>query len=268
MPDSCGAASSDTGSPRRGDGTDRLNLLLLTEADRVEGDRFRVAGPRARHLREVLRAEPGRELRVGLLEGPTGTARVVASGDDAAVLDCGFGTDTPPRPATDLIVAVPRAKTLRRLLPDVAAMGVDHIVLLRTWRVAKPYLAQTILDPAVHRPLLHEGMMQGRTTREPRVAVERRFRPFVEDRLSAFAAGARAFVAHPGAETPLARVELAPGERVVLAVGPEGGFLAAEVEAFRGAGFLPVTMGERTLRVETACVALLAQLDLLRRRGA
>jgi RsmE family RNA methyltransferase len=213
----------------------------------------------------VLRAEEGRELRVGLLEGPMGRGRVVETGDEAVVLECELDAETQPRPDVDLILAIPRSKSLRKLLPDVAAVGVDRIVLLRTWRVAKPYLTQSVLSPAEHRPLLHEGMMQGRTTREPRVSVEPLFKPFVEDRLPGFARGARGLVAHPSAAAPLASLTIAPRERVVLAVGPEGGFVPYEVEAFERAGFTAVSMGERTLRVETACVALLAQIDLLRR---
>lgn len=109
--------------------------------------------------------------------------------------------------------------------------------------------------------------MQARCTREPAVTVEPLFKPFVEDRLPAFTTGATRLVAHPGADRPLASLRLAPDERVVLAVGPEGGWIPFEVDALRTAGFTPVSMGERTLRVETACVALLAQIDLLRRLG-
>jgi RsmE family RNA methyltransferase len=245
-----------------------VNLILLTEADRVDGAHFRVSGVRARHVAEVLRAEPGRELRVGLLEGPLGRGTVVSASPDAALLDCVFDGAPPPRPLTDLVLAIPRAKSLRKLLPEVAALGIDRLVLFRSWRVAKPYLTQSILASAEHRPLLHEGLMQAKCTREPVVTVEPLFKPFVEDRLPAFAAGATKLVAHPGGGTPLANVRIAAEDRVVLAVGPEGGFVPYEVEAFQAAGFTAVSMGERTLRVETACVALLAQIDLLRRTPA
>ena len=50
-------------------------------------------------------------------------------------------------------------------------------------------------------------------------------------------------------------------ERVALLVGPEGGFTAAEVNAARGAGFLPVTLGPRILRTETAAIAGAALLQ-------
>jgi len=244
-----------------------VNLILLTEADRVDGARFRVTGPRARHVAEVLRAEPGRTLRVGLLEGPLGLGTVTATSPDAAELACVFDAAPPPRPRTDLVLAIPRAKSLRKLLPEVTALGIDRLVLFRSWRVAKPYLTQGILDPAEHRPLLHEGLMQAKCTREPVVTVEALFKPFVEDRLPAFAAGAVRLVAHPGGATSLASVRIAADDRVVLVVGPEGGFVPYEVEAFQAAGFTAVSMGDRTLRVETACVALLAQTGLLRHAG-
>src|SRR5207244_5496116 len=116
------------------------NLILLEEADRVDGPRFRLAGRRARHVREVLGAEPGREVRVGLLEGPLGRAAVRALDGDTVELDCAFEPAPPPRPLVDLVLAIPRPKSLVKLLPEVAALGIDRLVLLRTWRVAKPYL--------------------------------------------------------------------------------------------------------------------------------
>ena len=47
---------------------------------------------------------------------------------------------------------------------------------------------------------------------------------------------------------------------IVLAIGPEGGWIPYEVEKFTAAGLQPVQLGERILRVETAVSALLARL--------
>lgn len=242
-----------------------MNLILLFDGDRESGGRFVLGGDRARHVREVLHAEPGRELRVGLLEGPLGTGRVVETVDDRVVLDCAFDAEPPPRPLVDLVLAVPRPKSLVKLWPEIAALGVDRVVLVRTWRVGKPFLTAGALDPDVYRPLLFDGMMQAKTTREPRVTAEPLFRPWVEDRAPALVLGATALVAHPAAATPLAALRISREDRVVVAVGPEGGFIPFEIEALGRAGFRSVSMGERTLRVETATVALLAQIDLLRR---
>jgi 16S rRNA (uracil1498-N3)-methyltransferase len=51
-----------------------------------------------------------------------------------------------------------------------------------------------------------------------------------------------------------------PPARIIVAVGPEGGFAADEVEAARAAGFVSVALGPRVLRSETAALAALAIL--------
>ena len=45
--------------------------------------------------------------------------------------------------------------------------------------------------------------------------------------------------------------------------GPEGGWNDFELDMFVDQGFIPFTMGKRILHVDTATVALLAQLQLL-----
>lgn len=49
-------------------------------------------------------------------------------------------------------------------------------------------------------------------------------------------------------------------EEFWIFVGSEGGFSRAEVETFKNNGLEPVTLGDQVLRVETACIALLAIL--------
>jgi RsmE family RNA methyltransferase len=244
-----------------------MNLVLIEPTDRVGDDPevYVLGGVRAAHVREVLRAAPGKQIRVGLLEGPHGTGEVLEVSEQRVCLRCVFESETPQRPIFDLILAVPRPKSLRKLLPEVTAFGVDRIVLLRTWRVAKPFLSATVLHPDEYRPLLHEGMMQGRHTREPEVLFEPLFKPFVEDRLDAlFANAAHRIVAHPGVERSMAQLRVGPQDRVVGVIGPEGGLLPYEVAALEQHGFEPVRMGPTPLRVETACVALMAQVELLR----
>jgi RsmE family RNA methyltransferase len=46
--------------------------------------------------------------------------------------------------------------------------------------------------------------------------------------------------------------------RVLVAVGPEGGWNDFERELLTARGFEPFSLGARTLRVDTACVALLS----------
>jgi len=56
--------------------------------------------------------------------------------------------------------------------------------------------------------------------------------------------------------------DLAKGQ-LVLAAGPEAGFSEAEEQGLLRAGFVPVRLGPRTLRTETAALAALAALNAL-----
>ena len=245
-----------------------VNLILLEERDRTAHGDFLLRDHRAKHICEVLASVVGSHVRVGLLDGPLGTGEVMRVDKDAVELRCAFDPSPPPKPLVDVLLAIPRPKSLRKLLPEVVALGVDRIVLMRTWRVAKPYITADIVQPEAHRPLLLEGLMQARRTHAPRVSFEPLFKPFLEDRLPAIVRGAaQCIVAHPQAAVPMSSLRIPREGRVVIAIGPEGGFIPYEVEAFEAAGFTPVSMGPFPLRVETACVALMAQIELLRQLG-
>ena len=51
---------------------------------------------------------------------------------------------------------------------------------------------------------------------------------------------------------------LKPGQDVAIFIGPEGGFDDAEIEAAMEAGVIPVTLGKRILRTETAGFTILS----------
>ena len=66
-------------------------------------------------------------------------------------------------------------------------------------------------------------------------------------------------VADPTAVQPLSEVVRASDDgRILLAIGPEGGWNAFELDLLGAHGFRSAGMGPRTLRTDTACVALLA----------
>lgn len=234
-----------------------MNLVLLFDEDFRAADRVELTGRRFRHMVEVHRARVGDSLRVGRLNGRMGTGRVVRLDADSLEMEVVLERPPPaPLPLT-LLLALPRPKVLRRVLQSVAAMGVKRLVLMRTWRVEKSYWESPLLAPEAMRAELLLGLEQGCDTVLPAIALEPRFRPFVEDRLPALAADALRLVADPRAGRECPRdVRRA----VTLAIGPEGGFIPYEVEALERAGFAPVTLGERILRVEQAVPAFVGRL--------
>ncbi len=69
------------------------------------------------------------------------------------------------------------------------------------------------------------------------------------------------FVLSPHVENRLDEYQLAPQASVVLLIGPEGGLSEQEVAAAVQAGFLPLNLGPRVLRTETAAIAAIAALQ-------
>jgi 16S rRNA (uracil1498-N3)-methyltransferase len=67
----------------------------------------------------------------------------------------------------------------------------------------------------------------------------------------------------PLSELALSKMSL-EGEQIILAAGPEAGFSAEEEEALATQGFVPVKIGARVLRTETAALAAVAALNALK----
>ncbi|KJJ98234.1 16S rRNA methyltransferase [Pseudomonas sp. 21] len=234
-----------------------MNLLLLDDADFVTADRVILRDRRLTHMQEVHRAESGDRMRVGRLGGLMGEGRLLRLEANEAELQVSFDQAPPAKLPLTLLLALPRPKMLRRVLQTVAAMGVPRLVLLNSYRVEKSFWQTPFLDPDAVREQLVLGLEQARDTVLPEVIIEKRFKPFVEDRLPALAAGSLGLIGHPG---PWPECPRALSEPVTLAIGPEGGWIPYEVDKLREAGLNPVQLGERILRVETAVTALLARL--------
>ena len=236
-----------------------MNLILLDEHDRLGSCHVTLSDARAAHLLRVLKVVPGQAVRVALLDGPLGVGTVESAGDGRVTLRCVFEADIPRRPRVDVLLALPRPKVMRRLWAQFAALGVGQIILTNAERVERQYFDTHVLAEACYRPLLIEGMQQARDTRLPLVSIHRQFKVLVEDQLDMlFSAGLR-LVADPHGTTSIgAAVAEHADQRVLVAIGPEGGWNAFELALFQAHGFRAVGLGPRTLRVDTACTAILA----------
>lgn len=234
-----------------------MNLLLLEPRDLIGPDRARIAGARLRHLRQVLGSQPGSTVRAGLVGGLMGTGQVERIDEESATLALELADQPPAKLPLTLIAALPRPKAIRRLLRTAAEQGVARLILLNSWKVEKSYWQTPVLTDASIRGYLLEGLQQARDTILPKVDLEPRFKPFVEDRLPALVAGTRGLLAHPGNHPACPCALDMP---CTLAIGPEGGFTEYEAARLTAAGLQPVQLGKRILRVETAAIALPARL--------
>lgn len=246
-----------------------MNLLLLSPDELDSQHRCQLTGRRHQHLLNVLHCQVGSRLRAGVMNVGYGTATVLQCETDVSRVSVSLERPCERPTFKTLLLAVPRPKVLSRCLQHAAALGYEHILLLRTNRVDKAHLSSHRLLAERYQQDLRLGLEQARRVRVPTVRVYSRFRPFVEDELQARVAPLLRFIAHPTASaltlerfTQLARTsELHAG--YALAVGPEGGFIPFEVESLEHSGFVPASFGAAPLRVESALSYITGQLDCL-----
>ena len=238
-----------------------MNRILFEPCEIADGVAT-CGGARAAHILSVLHGAVGQLLKTGEVDGPIGTGEIVGISEEGGspVVRVRVNHDAKGlEPWCDLVLAPPRPRVMKRLLPQIAALGVGTIVLVGAKKVEKDFWGATLLKEENYRPLLVDGLMQSGTSALPRLLVRRNFRAFVRDELDALIPSRDRVVAHPyGASR--ARSGSAAGGRLLLAVGPEGRWTDEEVELLESRGFARYSLGPRILRTDTAVVALLARL--------
>ena len=225
---------------------------------------------------KVLLGEVGQVLKTGEINGLIGTSVITnisclpsSVSSPSITVSCSH-TEKSISPWIDLILAPPRPRVMKRLLPQLAALGVGRIFLVGAKKVEKDFWGATLLKPENYRPLLIDGLMQAGTSILPTLETRRNFRKFIKEELDTLWPESRRIVAHPyGAGEDFRRETLDVTSslssnvlrpRLLLAIGPEGGWTDDEVALLEEHGFTRYSLGSRILRTDTATVALLAQL--------
>jgi RsmE family RNA methyltransferase len=234
-----------------------MNLVLLFEEDFVAEGTVRLSDRRFEHIRDTIGAAPGKIIKAGLLNGNLGEGEILETGEEQLTMRVCLDQPPPePLPLT-LIFALPRPKTLKKVVHAAVSMGVKKIFIIECWKVDKSYWSSPLLEPGGLDEHIILGLEQGRDTVWPEIQLRRRFKPFVEDELENLTGDSLALAAHPGdSESCPALVDKA----VTLCIGPEGGFTDYEVDMLQKHGCKTVSLGERIMRTEVAIPALIGRL--------
>jgi 16S rRNA (uracil1498-N3)-methyltransferase len=136
-------------------------------------------------------------------------------------------------------------------------LGVKHITPILTERCVVQFKGEKKPQRWLHwqKIVQHAAEQSGRTT-VPELSEIEHVQLWVDKQQ-----GLKVFL-DPYAESTLA--DLSPQDRhVTLLTGPEGGFSGQERDIAKAAGFIPVRLGSRILRTETASLAALAAVQML-----
>jgi 16S rRNA (uracil1498-N3)-methyltransferase len=230
--------------------------VLVPPGALAPGAVLRLEPEEARHL-QARRVAPGDP--VTLLDGRGGRAAATlepAPGGWRALV-CEVRSE--PRPPTFVLaVGAGDRDRFADLVERAAEFGATAVVPLETERSRSVASRVRPGHLARLRRRAREALKQCRGTWAPEV-----LEPLPLAALRDGARGMRWLAdAAGGAPGPLAMED-----DLTVAIGPEGGFTEAEREAMVAAGFLPIRLGPRVLRFDTAAVAAAAAVHLLRRNG-
>ncbi|HKV56088.1 MAG TPA: RsmE family RNA methyltransferase [Candidatus Binataceae bacterium] len=234
-------------------------------AQAIVGGRARLTGAELHHLRNVMRLAAGAEVILLSGDGTEYTGRVAGFEPDAAIVTIGEANDTDREPVR-LILAAALIKGPRMdfLVEKSAELGAAELwpLLCTRCQVRDPGSARLErwqrLALAAAKQSLSPHMMKIRSVRS------------IADIIPDVPKRALALTCVQDAEPVAAVIRRTAPSALLVACGPEGGFVPDELAAMDAAGFVAAGLGTSRLRSETAALAALSiatgVLDELRGR--
>ncbi len=236
------------------------NQFYVPRVDTQDGRVF-LAGPEHRHLARAARVREGEEVILLDAGGIRYRAVVVKITPAGTELEVKAALEPEPvRFRLRLVQALLPARKMEFVLQKAAEVGASEIVLVETARSVGFPSSRAAGKRRRWEAIIREAVKQSKgatlTALHPPCKLE--------ELLARDAAGPSFVLSEHGgrlfkealAETAgdAAASDRAPG-LVTIAVGPEGGWTKGEMERFETGGYMPVWLGPRLLRTETAALA-------------
>jgi 16S rRNA (uracil1498-N3)-methyltransferase len=216
-----------------------------------------LAGQDARHIRTVLRLKPGEPIELVDGTGAIYAAEIVAIAPDGVKVRIKHRQRQQAESSADIIVAqaMLKDKKMDVLVRQLTELGVTRWVPFFSARsIPRPDAGRLEHRAARWVKISREAVKQCRRDKAPAI-----HSPLTFDATLALAADCQLkLLFWEGAPTPLKdcfRTDPSNSKRIMIVLGPEGGFAASEVNQARSAGFAVASLGPRILRAETAALA-------------
>ena len=240
---------------------------FFVSADQLEGDRVIIAGPAAHQIRNVLRLGPGDSISVLDNSGWERETEIVEVGQGRVmgrVLSRTLATGE-PRTKVSLYQGVLKGSRFEFVLQKGTELGIVEFVPLISQRCVISSLDDVDKRGGRWQRIIQEAAEQSRRGRLPRLESAMVFSRACE---RAKRTGGLSLMPWEDEEKVNLKLVLGKGERetkksgsppfpsrpfsVNLFIGPEGGFTFEEVLLAQRYGIVPITLGPRILRAETA----------------
>jgi 16S rRNA (uracil1498-N3)-methyltransferase len=221
-------------------------------ADEISGNRAALTGAHAQHLSRVLRVRVGQTFDIATTEGVR-SGIVTAIHDSRVDFELGEAVVEQPAKALTLALAIFKFDRMEWAIEKCTELGVAKIIPVIAER-SEPHLA-TAATKRVERwkRIAMQASEQSRRVSPPEIV-----EPVKVKELIQFPAANRVLLSESEQEIMLRDAVPEHAEDILLAVGPEGGWAAVEIEQFRAARWTSASLGNTILRAETAAIAAVA----------
>ncbi len=230
----------------------------------LEEKRVYITGEDRNHLKNVLRMREGEEVSV-MIPADESEYRCAVNSytDEAAILDLLFVKECDVELSCDITLyqAIPKADKMETVITKSVELGAKRIVPVATSRaVVKLDGAREDKKIARWNSISEAAAKQSKRAVIPEVSKILSFAEALKDcegydiKLIPYEMKS----SDPMDETREMIESIKSGQRVAVFIGPEGGFTDEEIDEARSAGFVPISLGRRILRTETAGMVVLS----------
>lgn len=232
---------------------------FFVSPEAISGDAFTVSGSDAKHIATVLRMNAGDRLLLLTGDGRE-CVGVIAQASRTEVTGTIISTApaaAEPAVEIELIQCLPKGDKMDLVVQKCVEIGVSRIVPAISQRsVARLREDQAQRKTARWRRIAEEASKQCGRSAIPEVAD---LTTLAEAVSGAAGGGLKLIPFELESERSLKSVlRETASKKVVLCIGPEGGFAKEEVDLAVSRGFIPITLGRRILRTETAGLVVAA----------
>lgn len=230
-----------------------MNICLFSN-DEINNP-LSIKDERGEHLVKVLHKNVGDTFTAGIIDGKSGVATITAiSKEDGISFTFNATGEGKKLNPLKMIIGFPRPIQLKRLLRDIAALGVCEVHLTGTELGEKSYMQSNLVERGSAYKMLLDGTVQAGSTHVPQLFLHKT----LQECLSSVC-GEALFALdniHPACSLNEASKNLTDNnagvKNVVAAIGSERGWTDKERSILENAGYIRCGMGERIMRTETA----------------
>ena len=222
-------------------------------ADEVSGNRAALTGEHAEHLSRVLRARVGQEFEITTGENVR-RGRVTRIDPNRVEFELGDEITATATPNVKLALSIFKFDRMEWAIEKCTELGATRIVPVIASRTETHLAAAASKRVERWQRIARQASEQSRRYSPPQID-----QPMKVPGTLALPGNTRIVLAESEQQVMLREVLHHHSARdLVLAFGPEGGWIQSELELFRNAGWISASLGNTILRVETAAIAALA----------